>query len=142
MLPRGICYSNEPRLFFLCMASWPGISEGLVAHGISVGWAIFLGLLIIAVAIGVISIALIVKGVETLKRLSLSFLKKVATDCKDHHGGSQATGNNARGSGDKIPEITGKVGAVATQAKDEAVRAAEEEAIEAATKNGAIKAKR
>ena len=31
---------------------------------------------------------------------------------------------------------------VASQAKDEAVRAAEEEAIEAATKNGAIKAKR
>jgi hypothetical protein len=31
---------------------------------------------------------------------------------------------------------------VASQAKDEAVRVAEEEAIEAATKNGAIKAKR
>jgi hypothetical protein len=51
-------------------------------------------------------------------------------------------GNNARGSGDKISEITGKVGAVASQAKDEAVRAAEEEAIEAATKNGVIKAKK
>ena len=124
------------------MASWPGISEGLVAHGISVGWAIFLGLLIIAVVIDVISIVMIVKGVETLKRLSLVPEKGGRTDCKDHHGRSQATGNNARGSGDKISEITGKVGAVASQAKDEAVRAAEEEAIEAATQNGAIKAKR
>jgi hypothetical protein len=57
-------------------------------------------------------------------------------------GRSQAPGNNARGSGDKISEIRGKVGAVASQAKDEAVRAAEEEAIEVATKNGVIKAKR
>jgi len=89
-----------------------------------------------------LSIAMIVKGVETLKRLSLVPEKGGRTDCKDHHGRSQATGNNARGSGDKISEITGKVGAVASQAKDEAVRAAEEEAIEAATKNGAIKAKK
>jgi hypothetical protein len=74
------------------MASWPGISEGLVAHGISVGWAIFLGLLIIAVVFGVISIAVIVKGVETLKRLSLVPEKGSRTDCKDHHGRSQAPG--------------------------------------------------
>ena len=71
-----------------------------------------LGLLIIAVVIGVISIAMIVKGVETLKRLSLVPEKGGRTDCKDHHGRSQATGNNARGSGDKISGITGKVGAV------------------------------
>ena len=46
------------------MASWPGISEGL------------------AVVIGVISIAVIVKGVETLKRLSLVPEKGGRTDCK------------------------------------------------------------
>ena len=56
---------------FLLLAVSALISQGLLAHGVSIWWAIFLGLLIVALFIGVISIGMIVKGVQTLKKLSL-----------------------------------------------------------------------
>jgi len=56
---------------FLLLALSSLIAQMFVAHGLSVGLATFLGLLIVAFIIGVISIAMIVKGVQTLKRLSL-----------------------------------------------------------------------
>jgi hypothetical protein len=64
---------------FLLLAISSVISQALVAHGVSVGWANFLGLLIVALVIGVISIAMIVKGVQTLKKLSLVPEKTVET---------------------------------------------------------------
>ena len=64
---------------FLLLAISSLISQELLAHGVSIGWAIFLGLLIIALIIGAISIGMIVKGVQTLKKLSFVPEKTVET---------------------------------------------------------------
>jgi putative superfamily III holin-X len=64
---------------FLLLAISSLISQELLAHGVSIGWAIFLGLLIVALIIGAISIGMIVKGVQTLKKLSFVPEKTVET---------------------------------------------------------------
>jgi uncharacterized membrane protein len=64
---------------FLFLAISALISQGLVEHGVSIGWAISLGLMIVALIIGVISIGIIGKGVQTLKKLSLVPEKTVET---------------------------------------------------------------
>ena len=63
--------------FFLAISSV--IAQALVDQGIGIGWAIFLGLLIVALVIGAVSAAMIVKGVQTLKKQSLIPEKTVET---------------------------------------------------------------
>jgi Putative Actinobacterial Holin-X, holin superfamily III len=55
---------------FLLLAISFAISQAFIAQGISVGWAVFLGFLIVALVVGAISVALIVKGVQALKKFS------------------------------------------------------------------------
>jgi hypothetical protein len=55
------------------------ISQTLVAQGLSIGWAIFLGLLIVALIIGAVSAAMIIKGLQTLKKQSFVPEKTVET---------------------------------------------------------------
>ena len=64
---------------FLFLAISSVIAQALVDHGIGIGWAIFLGLLIVALVIGAVSAAMIVKGVQTLKKQSLIPEKTVET---------------------------------------------------------------
>ena len=64
---------------FLLLAISSLISQELLAHGVNIGWAIFLGLLIVGLIIGAISIGMIVKGVQTLKKLSFVPEKTVET---------------------------------------------------------------
>lgn len=55
------------------------ISQGFIAKGVSVGWAVFLGLLIVALVVGAISTAMIIKGLQAMKKLSLVPEKTVET---------------------------------------------------------------
>jgi len=55
------------------------ISQAFIAKGVSVGWAVFLGLLIVALVVGAISTAMIIKGVQAMKKLSLVPGKTVET---------------------------------------------------------------
>jgi hypothetical protein len=64
---------------FLFLAISSVIAQALVDQGIGIGWAIFLGLLIVALVIGAVSAAMIVKGVQTLKKQSLIPEKTVET---------------------------------------------------------------
>jgi len=64
---------------FLLLAISSVIAQALVDQGIGIGWAIFLGLLIVALIIGAVSAGLIVKGVQTLKKQSLVPKKTVET---------------------------------------------------------------
>ena len=64
---------------FLLLAISSLISQAFVDHGVSIGWAIFLGLLIVALIIGAASVGMILKGVQTLKKLSLVPEKTVQT---------------------------------------------------------------
>jgi hypothetical protein len=64
---------------FLLLAISSLISHQLLANGVSIGWAIFFGLLIVGLVIGAISVVMIVKGVETLKKLSFVPEKTVET---------------------------------------------------------------
>ena len=64
---------------FLLLAISSAISQAFVAQGLSVGWAVCLGLLIVALVVGAISIALIVKGVQALKKFSLVPEKTIET---------------------------------------------------------------
>jgi Putative Actinobacterial Holin-X, holin superfamily III len=64
---------------FLFLAISSVIAQALVDQGIGIGWAIFLGLLIVALVIGAVSAAMIVKGVQTLKKQSLIPKKAVET---------------------------------------------------------------
>jgi Putative Actinobacterial Holin-X, holin superfamily III len=64
---------------FLLLAISSVIAQALVDQGIGIGWAIFLGLLIVALVIGAVSAAMIVKGVQTLKKQSLIPEKTVET---------------------------------------------------------------
>ena len=64
---------------FLLLAISTVISQTLVNNGVSVGWAIFLGFLIVALVIGAASVGMIIKGVQTLKKLSLVPEKTVET---------------------------------------------------------------
>jgi hypothetical protein len=64
---------------FLLLAISSLISQALVDHGVSIGWAIFLGLLIVALIIGACSVGMILKGVQTLKKLSLVPEKTIET---------------------------------------------------------------
>jgi Putative Actinobacterial Holin-X, holin superfamily III len=64
---------------FLLLAISSVIAQALVDQGIGIGWAIFLGLLIVALIIGAVSAAMIVKGVQTLKKQSLVPEKTVET---------------------------------------------------------------
>lgn len=66
-------------IIFLLLAISSSISQAFVAQGVEMGWAIFLGLLIVALIIGTVSIAMIVKGIQTLKKLSLIPEKTVET---------------------------------------------------------------
>jgi hypothetical protein len=63
--------------FFLAISSV--IAQALIDQGIGIGWAIFLGLLIVALVIGAVSAGMIVKGVQTLKKQSLIPEKTVET---------------------------------------------------------------
>jgi hypothetical protein len=64
---------------FLFLAISSVIAQALVDQGIGIGWAIFLGLLIVALVIGAVSAGMIVKGVQTLKKQSLIPEKTVET---------------------------------------------------------------
>jgi TRAP-type C4-dicarboxylate transport system permease small subunit len=64
---------------FLLLAISTVISQTLVNNGVSVGWAIFLGFFIVALVIGAASVGMIIKGVQTLKKLSLVPEKTVET---------------------------------------------------------------
>ena len=64
---------------FLLLAISSLIARTLAIHGVDIGWAVFLGLMIVAVIIGLVSIAMIAKGVETLKKMSLVPKKTVET---------------------------------------------------------------
>jgi hypothetical protein len=64
---------------FLFLAISSVIAQALVDQGIGFGWAIFLGLLIVALVIGAVSAGMIVKGVQTLKKQSLIPEKTVET---------------------------------------------------------------
>ena len=57
-------------IIFLLLAISCLISQALIKRGVSVGWAVFFGLLIVAVIVGVISIVLILKGIQAMKKLS------------------------------------------------------------------------
>ena len=64
---------------FILLAISSLIAQTLAAHDVSIGWAIFLGLLIVGLIIGVVSIVMIVKGAQTLKKMSLTPEKTVET---------------------------------------------------------------
>jgi Putative Actinobacterial Holin-X, holin superfamily III len=64
---------------FLLLSISSLISAAFITHGMKVGWAIFLGLLIVGVVVGAISIGLIAKGIQTLKKLSLAPEKTIET---------------------------------------------------------------
>ena len=64
---------------FLLLSISSLISEAFITHGVGVGWSIFLGLLIVGVVVGVISIAIIIKGSDRLKKLSLIPEKTIET---------------------------------------------------------------
>jgi hypothetical protein len=64
---------------FLLLAVSALISQAFVARGLSIGLAVFLGLLIVGFVVGIISIAMIVKGIQTLKKTSLVPEKTVET---------------------------------------------------------------
>jgi hypothetical protein len=64
---------------FLFLAISSVIAQALVDQGIGIGWAIFLGVLIVALVIGAASAAMIVKGVQTLKKQSFIPEKTVET---------------------------------------------------------------
>ena len=64
---------------FILLAISSLIAQTLAAHDVSIGWAIFLGLLIVGLIIGVVSIVMIIKGAQTLKKMSLTPEKTVET---------------------------------------------------------------
>ena len=64
---------------FILLAISSLMAQTLAAHDVSIGWAIFLGLLIVGLIIGAVSIVMIVKGVQTLKKMSLTPEKTVET---------------------------------------------------------------
>jgi Putative Actinobacterial Holin-X, holin superfamily III len=64
---------------FLLLAISSLISQALVGQEVSIGWAIFLGLLIVALIVGLASVVMILKGIQTLKKLSLVPEKTVET---------------------------------------------------------------
>jgi hypothetical protein len=66
-------------IIFLFLAISSLISQAFVNHGVSIVWAIFLGLLIVALVVGAASVGMILKGVQTLKKLSLVPEKTVET---------------------------------------------------------------
>jgi hypothetical protein len=66
-------------LTFLLLAISSLISQVLVQRGFSVGWAVFLGFLVVAVIIGAVSAGLILKGAHAVKELSLVPEKTVET---------------------------------------------------------------
>jgi hypothetical protein len=66
-------------LTFLLLAISSLISQVLVQRGFSVGWAVFLGFLVVAVIIGAVSAGLILKGAHAVKELSLVPEKIVET---------------------------------------------------------------
>ena len=64
---------------FLLLAVSALIAHVLVAKGVEDGWAIFLGFLIVALVVGAVSAGMILKGIQTLKKLSLVPEKTVET---------------------------------------------------------------
>jgi uncharacterized membrane protein len=64
---------------FVLLAISSLIAQTLAVHDVSIGWAIFLGLLIVGLIIGVVSIVMIGKGAQTLKKISLTPEKTVET---------------------------------------------------------------
>jgi uncharacterized membrane protein len=66
-------------IIFLLLAVSTLISQELLEHGVSIGWAIFIGLLIVALVVGAVSTGMITKSVQTLKKLSLVPEKTVET---------------------------------------------------------------
>ena len=66
-------------LIFLLLALSALISQALVAQEISLGWATFLGFLIVALIAGIASTAIILKGIQTLKKVSLVPDKTIET---------------------------------------------------------------
>jgi hypothetical protein len=66
-------------LIFLLLALSSIISQALVAQEVSPGWAAFLGFLIVALIVGILSAVMILKGIQTLKKLSLVPDKTIET---------------------------------------------------------------
>jgi len=58
-------------VIFLLLALSSIITQALIVQGVSPGWATFLGFLIVALIVGILSAAIILKGIQTLKKLSL-----------------------------------------------------------------------
>jgi hypothetical protein len=66
-------------LTFSLLAVSSLISQALAHQGVSTGWAIFLGLLIVALIVGVVSVGMILKGTEAVNKSSLVPEKTVET---------------------------------------------------------------
>jgi hypothetical protein len=66
-------------LIFLLLALSSIISQALVAQEVNPGWAAFLGFLIVALIVGILSAVMILKGIQTLKKLSLVPDKTIET---------------------------------------------------------------
>ena len=66
-------------LIFLLLALSSIISQALVAQEVRPGWANFLGFLIVALIVGILSAGMILKGIQTLKKLSLVPDKTIET---------------------------------------------------------------
>jgi hypothetical protein len=64
---------------FLLLAVSALIAHVLIAQGVEDGWAILLGFLIVALVVGAVSAGMILKGVQTFKKLSLVPEKTVET---------------------------------------------------------------
>jgi hypothetical protein len=72
-------------LTFFLLAVSSLISQALAHQGFSVGWAIFLGFLLVALVIGAVSIGMILKGAEAVKKLSFVPETTVETLKKTRH---------------------------------------------------------
>jgi putative superfamily III holin-X len=66
-------------IIFLLLALSSIITQALVSQEVSSGWATFLGFLIVALIVGIVSAIIILKGIQTLKKLSLVPDKTIET---------------------------------------------------------------
>jgi Putative Actinobacterial Holin-X, holin superfamily III len=66
-------------LTFFLLAISSLISQAFAHQGFGLGWAIFLGFLIVALIIGTVSIGMILTGIQAVKKVSLVPEKTVET---------------------------------------------------------------
>jgi hypothetical protein len=66
-------------IIFFLLALSSIITQALVAQEVSPGWATFLGFLIVALIVGLVSAGMLLKGIQTLKKVSLVPDKTIET---------------------------------------------------------------